>query len=80
MLYLSLLLYLALGIPAAGADEAAFLEDEQVAAVGALSGQVFGQAVVLQIRLIFITSDILFQYAGNGIGAGEDGLAFLPGD
>ena len=34
-------LYLALCIPTAGADEAAFLEDEQVAAVRALPGQVF---------------------------------------
>ena len=34
--------YLTLRIPAAGADEAAFLIDEQVAAVGALPGQIFG--------------------------------------
>ena len=31
-------LYLALRVPAAGADEAAFLENEQVTAVGALPG------------------------------------------
>ena len=34
----SLYIDLALGISAAGADEAAFLEDEQVAAVRALPG------------------------------------------
>ena len=38
----SLINFLALGIAAAGADEAAFLVDEQVAAVRALPGQVLG--------------------------------------
>ena len=69
---------LALRIPACGADVAAFLVDEHVAALGALSRQVLGQAVVLHLGLI-ITADMLLQDAGDGVSAGEDGLALLPG-
>ena len=75
-----MIVYLALGIPAARADEAAFLIDKQVAAIGALSSQILGQPVVLQFRLTIITSGVFFQYAGNGITTGENRLALFPGD
>ncbi len=81
--------YLALRIPAAGADEAAFLIGQQTTAVRALPGYVPGQAVVLRfIRSITImiatitgiTLYMFFQNAGNGIGAGEDSLTPFPGN
>ena len=71
---------LTLGIAAGAADEAAFLIDEHAATFRALTGQVLGQAVVFKPGLAIIASGVLFQHAGNGIGAGEDGLAFFPGD
>ena len=71
---------LALGIPAAGADEAAFLIDEQVTAFRALPGQVFGQTIVRQLEMAIITTYMFFQNTGNGIGAGEHRLAILPGN
>jgi hypothetical protein len=73
------LFLLALRIPACRADVAALLVDEHIATIGALPGQVLGQTVVLHLGLI-ITADMLFQDAGDGIGAGEDRLALLPGD
>ena len=71
--------FLALRIPARRADIAAFLVNEHIAALGALSGQVLGQSVVLHLGLV-LTADVLLQDTGNSIGAGEDGLALLPGD
>ena len=71
---------LALRVPAGGADETPLLIDEHIAAFGALSGKVLGQAVVLRPGLALVAGGMLFQYAGDSIGAREDGLAFLPGD
>ena len=69
---------LTLRISAGGAVEAALLEDEHITALGALAGQVLGQAVVLQLGCIII-ADVLLQDAGDGISAGKDGLSFFPG-
>ena len=77
---LKICIYLALGIAAGAADKAAFLIDQQIATLRALSGQVFGQAIVFWPGLTLIATDVLFQHAGNGIGTGEDGLAFFPGN
>ena len=57
---------------------AAFLVNQHIAALGALTGHVLGQAVIFELKLIFAV-DVLFQHAGDGIGAGEDGLAPFPG-
>ena len=73
------LLSSALRVPAARADETAFLEDEQAAAVGALPGKVLSP-VVLLFWLTFVAGSMFFQHAGDGIGAGENGLPPLPGD
>ena len=69
------------------ADEAAFLIGQQVAAVGALPGDVLNQAVILGsfstttiVTITLITADVLLQDAGNGVGAGEHRLALLPGN
>ena len=72
--------YLTLRISTDTADEAAFLIDEHVAALRALPGQVLGQAVVLRPGLTVVITGMLFQHAGNGIGAGEDRLALFPGN
>ena len=53
------MLPLALGIAAGEAVVAAFLVNEHVAALGALTGHVLGQTVVLQLRPVF-TVDMLF--------------------
>ena len=76
----SLLIYLTLGIATDTADEAAFLIDEHVAALRTLPGQVLGQAIVFRPGFTIIASGVLFQHAGNGIGAGEDRLALFPGN
>ena len=72
--------YLAFGVPAAGADEAALLIDEEVAAVRTLPGQVFSQSIVFQLGLIITTANMFFQNAGNGVSAGENRFALFPGD
>jgi hypothetical protein len=58
--------------------EATFLEDQQVAALGTLAGQVLRQAVVL--RQGFTDAGVLLEDAGDSIGAGEDGFSILPGN
>ena len=73
--------FLAPGIAAGGAVEAAFLVDQHVAAFRALAGKVLGQAVIGKFGLIvLLPADVLLQYAGDGIPAGENRLAFLPGN
>ena len=71
---------LTLGVPAAGADEAALLIDKQVTAIGALPSQVLGQPIVLQFGFAIITGGMFFQHAGNGISAGENRLTLPPGN
>jgi hypothetical protein len=71
---------LALGIPAVRADIAPLLVAEQISAVGALPGEVLDQPVVLRLGWGGLAADVLFQDAGDGVGAGEDGLALVPGD
>ena len=73
-------MFLTFSITAAVADEAAFLIGEQAAAVGALPGQILGQSVVLQLGLAIVAGGVFLQHAGDGISAGEYGLAFFPGD
>ena len=75
-----MIVWSALSIAAARADEAAFLIDQQVTAIGALPSQVLGQPVVLQFRFTIITSGVFFQHAGDGISTGENRLAFVPCD
>ena len=75
---------LALRIAAARADETALLVDEQAAAVRALTGQVLGEAVVLQPWLaflaVFTVGHVFFQHTGDSVGAGENRFALFPGD
>ena len=70
---------LALGIPARRAVVAALGVDEHIRALRALAGQVLGQAVVLHLGP-GIAADVLLQHAGDGVGAGKNRLALLPGD
>ena len=57
---------------------AAFLVDEHIGTLGALAGQVLGETVVLEGGPGFLAY-MLLQHAGDGVGAGQDGLAFRPG-
>ena len=58
---------------------APLLVPKQVATLRALPSQVLGYARVLRLRLSG-TANVLLQNAGNGISAGEYGLALLPGN
>jgi hypothetical protein len=70
----------ALGITACRAVVAAFGVDEHVGAFRALSRQVFSQTVIIHPGGVFVINDVLFQYAGNGVGTRKDRFAFVPGD
>ncbi len=80
---------LALGITATAAVETAFLIDQQAPAVGALASYIRGCTEVPRTAhhitaattvTIGITTDLLRQNAGDGIGTGEYRLALVPGD
>ena len=73
-------LLLALGIAAGAADKAAFLINEHTATFRALAGQILGQTVIFRPGFTIIAGGVLFQNAGDGIGAGKDGLALFPGN
>ena len=70
-------LTLTLRVPAGVADEAAFLVSQQVAALGALAGDVLGRACNVfglflsdyAVSTARVTLDVVFQDAGDGIGA-----------
>ena len=82
--------FLALRIPAAMADIAAFLVGKQAAALGTLPGDVpgchiatipglFDNAAIGIVGGRDIARHVLLQDAGDGIGAGEHRLAVFPG-